>query len=140
VLQTRAFIEEHLGDPDLTPPAVAAAHYVSVRYLHKLFETQEASVAEWIRQRRLERCRRDLLDSALSALPVNAIAARWGLLNAAHFSRAFRAAYGTAPGEYRRLAAQRTALARERTTRARTRRTSRRPGSAQERGAARPGT
>jgi AraC-like DNA-binding protein len=102
VLQMRAFIEEHLGDPDLTPPAVAAAHYVSLRYLHKLFETQQTTVAEWIRQRRLERCRRDLLDSALSALPVNAIAARWGLLNAAHFSRAFRATYGTAPGEYRR--------------------------------------
>jgi AraC-like DNA-binding protein len=78
---------------------------VSIRYLHKLFETQEATVAEWIRRRRLERCRRDLLDPALRALPVNAIAARWGLLNAAHFSRAFRAAaYGATPGEYRRLA------------------------------------
>jgi AraC-like DNA-binding protein len=104
LLQIRAFIEQNLGDPDLTPRTVAAAHYVSIRYLHKLFETQESTVAEWIRRRRLERCRRDLLDPALHALPVNAIAARWGLLNAAHFSRAFRAAYGTTPGEYRRLA------------------------------------
>jgi AraC-like DNA-binding protein len=103
VLRMRAFIEEHLGDPDLTPRTVAAAHYVSVRYLHKLFETEQTTVAEWIRHRRLERCRRDLLDPALRALPVNAIAARWGLLNAAHFSRAFRAAYGAAPIEYRRL-------------------------------------
>jgi AraC-like DNA-binding protein len=103
VLRIRAFIEENLGDPDLTPRTVAAAHYVSVRYLHKLFETEQTTVAEWIRHRRLERCRRDLLDPALRALPVNAIAARWGLLNAAHFSRAFRAAYGAAPIEYRRL-------------------------------------
>jgi AraC-like DNA-binding protein len=101
VLRIRAFIEENLGDPDLTPGMVAAAHYVSVRYLHKLFETESATVAEWIRRRRLERCRRDLLDPALRALPVNAIGARWGLLNAAHFSRAFRAAYGAAPQEYR---------------------------------------
>jgi AraC-like DNA-binding protein len=101
VLRIRAFIEENLGDPDLTPGMIAAAHYVSVRYLHKLFETESATVAEWIRRRRLERCRRDLLDPALRALPVSAIAARWGLLNAAHFSRAFRAAYGAAPQEYR---------------------------------------
>ena len=104
VLRIRAFIEEHLGDPELTPGMVAAAHYVSVRYLHKLFETEFATVAEWIRRRRLERCRRDLLDPALQALPVNAIAARWGLLNAAHFSRAFRAAYGAPPQEYRIVA------------------------------------
>jgi AraC-like DNA-binding protein len=102
LLEIRAFIEQNLDDPDLTPRTVAEAHYVSIRYLHKLFETQETTVAEWIRHRRLERCRRDLLDPALRAFPVNAIAARWGLLNAAHFSRAFRAAYGAAPGEYRR--------------------------------------
>lgn len=59
-------------------------------------------MAAWIRQRRLERCRRDLLDPALADLPVSAVAARWGLMNAAHFSRAFRAAYGLPPTEYRR--------------------------------------
>jgi AraC-like DNA-binding protein len=101
LLQIRAFIEQNLGDPDLTPRTVAAAHYISLRYLHKVFETEETTVAEWIRCRRLERCRRDLLDPELRALPVNAVAARWGLLNAAHFSRAFRAAYGVTPGEYR---------------------------------------
>jgi transcriptional regulator GlxA family with amidase domain len=35
--------------------------------------------------------------------PVSAIAARWGILNAAHFSRVFRDTYGLAPAEYRRL-------------------------------------
>lgn len=34
---------------------------------------------------------------------MSAIAARWGLTNAAHVSRAFRAAYGVSPVEYRRL-------------------------------------
>jgi transcriptional regulator GlxA family with amidase domain len=32
---------------------------------------------------------------------VSAIAARWGLIDAAHFSRLFRAAYGLPPAEYR---------------------------------------
>jgi AraC-like DNA-binding protein len=96
-----AFIHQHLGDPELSPGSIAAAHHISVRYLHKLFETQEATVAGWIRQRRLDRCRSDLLDPAKRARPVSAIAARWGFPNAASFSRTFRAVYGVAPGEYR---------------------------------------
>jgi AraC-like DNA-binding protein len=99
-----AFIDAHLGDPGLSPAQVAAAHHVSLRYVHKVFETQSSSVAAWIRQRRLERCRQDLLDPAQPERPVAAIAARWGLPNAAHFSRVFRAAYGTPPAAYRAAA------------------------------------
>jgi AraC-like DNA-binding protein len=104
LLRVRAFIDQHLGDPRLNPSSIAAAHYISLRYLHKLFETEQTTVAESIRRRRLEGCRRDLRDPAMSDQPVNAIAARWGLTSAAHFSRAFRAAYGVSPVEYRRLA------------------------------------
>jgi AraC-like DNA-binding protein len=96
-----AFIEEQLSDPELSPTRVAAAAHVSLRYLYKMFEDQPATVSGWIRQRRLERCRRDLLDPALAARAVSAIAARWGLLNSAHFSRAFREAYGLPPAEFR---------------------------------------
>jgi AraC-like DNA-binding protein len=105
LLRVQAFIEARLGDPELSPGAIAAAHYISPRYLYKLFEAegQGWGVAGWIRQRRLERCRRDLLDPALAGRSVSAIAARWGLVNATHFSRAFRGAYGVAPVEYRLL-------------------------------------
>jgi AraC-binding-like domain len=34
-----AFIEARLGDPELKPGTIAAAHHVSLRYLYKLFET-----------------------------------------------------------------------------------------------------
>lgn len=103
LLRIRAFVEAHLGDPDLSPGMIAAAHYISVRYLHRLFESEQTTVAAWIRQRRLERCRRDLLDPELRSLPVSAIGARWGLTNPAHFSRLFRTAYATAPAEFRSL-------------------------------------
>lgn len=99
-----AFIEERLGDPSLSPAAIAAAHFISLRYLHRLFEGEQTTVADWIRRRRLERCRRDLLDPALRDRPVSAVAARWGLPSAAHFSRLFRAAHGVPPAEYRRMA------------------------------------
>ncbi|HZC74026.1 MAG TPA: helix-turn-helix domain-containing protein [Jatrophihabitans sp.] len=96
-----AFVEHQLADPELSPRSIAAAQHISVRYLHRLFETEPATVADWIRRRRLERCRRDLLDPALRNRPVAAIAARWGLPNAAHFNRLFRAAYGLPPAEFR---------------------------------------
>jgi AraC-like DNA-binding protein len=97
----QSFIDRRLGDPELSPSAVAAAHHISLRQLYRLFDTQPTGVAGWIRQRRLERCRGDLLDPAFAHWSVSAIAARWGLMDAAHFSRAFRAAYGLPPAEYR---------------------------------------
>jgi AraC-like DNA-binding protein len=102
LLRIHAFIEQHLADADLTPGPVAAAHYISVRYLYRLFEAQETTVAAWIRHRRLERCRADLTDPAWHAAPVSAVAARWGLPDSAHFSRLFRRTYGLPPAEYRR--------------------------------------
>jgi AraC-like DNA-binding protein len=96
-----ASIEKRLGDPELSPGSIAAAHFISVRSLHKLFETQQTTVGDWIRQRRLERCARDLLDPALAGEPIIAIGSRWGITNPAHFSRLFRDRYGVPPSHYR---------------------------------------
>ncbi|HZC26070.1 MAG TPA: helix-turn-helix transcriptional regulator, partial [Actinopolymorphaceae bacterium] len=97
-----ASIEERLGEPDLSPATIAASHHISLRYLHKLFENHHhTTVASWIRHRRLERSRTDLLDPTMASLPVNAIAARWGFTTAASFNRRFRSTYGTPPGHYR---------------------------------------
>jgi AraC-like DNA-binding protein len=100
----QAFIHQHLGDPDLSPAAIAAAHHVSLRSLHQLFHDEGLTVSGWIRRRRLEGCRRDLSDPALAARPVAAIASRWGFASAADFSRVFRAVHGLPPSEYRRCA------------------------------------
>jgi AraC-like DNA-binding protein len=101
LLRIRTHIEERLADPELSPRSIATAHHISLRQLHRLFESQEATVAESIRRRRLERSRKDLLDPALLRLPVEAVARRWGFEDAAHFSRAFSAAYGLPPGRFR---------------------------------------
>ncbi|MGP3913718.1 AraC-like ligand-binding domain-containing protein [Nonomuraea sp. 10N515B] len=100
LLRVHAFIEQRLGEIDLDPGAIAAAHHISVRYLHRLFESENTTVAAWIRQRRLERCRAELARGGDE--PVSAIAARYGLPDSAHFSRLFRRAYGMPPAEYRR--------------------------------------
>jgi AraC-like DNA-binding protein len=102
LIRIHAFIEQHLGDADLAPAAVAGAHYISVRHLYRLFEAQGTTVAAWIRHRRLERCRADLADPALGGAPVSAVAARLGLPDPAHFNRLFKRTYGMSPAEYRR--------------------------------------
>ncbi|MCI4065352.1 helix-turn-helix domain-containing protein [Micromonospora sp. R77] len=99
--QVRSFIRQHLGEVTLTPRQVAEAHHVSVRSLHRVFEAEETTVAAYIRDLRLEHCRRDLADPALRDRPIQLIAARWGFRDKAHFSRAFRAAHGLTPQEYR---------------------------------------
>lgn len=103
ILLTRIhdFIQRHLGDPDLSPTTVAAAHGISIRTLHRLFQTQQTTVAAWIRARRLDRCRRDLADPLLYDRPIHAIGSRWGFASAAQFTRAFKTAYGTTPMDYR---------------------------------------
>ena len=100
----QAFINQHLGDAQLCPASIAAAHHISLRSLQQLFHDEGLTVAGWIRRRRLECCRRDLADPALAHRPVAAVAARWGFASAADFSRAFRGAHGLPPGEYRRSA------------------------------------
>jgi AraC-like DNA-binding protein len=100
----QAFIQQHLGDPQLSPAAIAAAHHISLRALHQLFHDEGLTVAGWIRGRRLERCRRDLSDPGLALRPVAAIAARWGFSSASDFTRVFRAMHGLPPSQYRRFA------------------------------------
>lgn len=101
LLSARSYIDGHLCDADLTPSAVAAHHHVSLRYLQKLFEHDGHSVAGFIRQRRLDRCRRDLADPAQAHRSVGSICAANGLVDAAYFSRLFKSAYGMSPRQYR---------------------------------------
>ncbi|MFT2017919.1 helix-turn-helix domain-containing protein [Streptomyces sp. 796.1] len=101
-----AYIHENLAAPELTPAAIAAHHHISVRSLHALFHRRGRTVAATIRHLRLERCRAALADPQWSAVPVRAIAARWGYPDATVFSRAFRTAYGLPPNTYRRTVAE----------------------------------
>jgi AraC-like DNA-binding protein len=79
----------------LGPDQIARAHFVSTRYVHKLFAASGCGVAAWIREQRLERALADLRRS--SDASIGAIASRWGYRDASSFSRAFRQAYGSSP-------------------------------------------
>ncbi|MEU3983376.1 helix-turn-helix domain-containing protein [Streptomyces sp. NPDC026672] len=100
VEQISAYITTHLNDPGLTPGAVAEAHFISTRYLHRIFQQHGTTVGGVIRQQRLDRCRRDLVDPDRH-LSIAAVALRWGYPRPSDFTRAFRAATGMTPSEYR---------------------------------------
>ncbi|MET9856274.1 helix-turn-helix domain-containing protein [Streptomyces sp. NPDC006450] len=97
------FIRRRLGDPGLSPATIAAAHQISLRTLHRLFQQQGTTVAARIRRDRLERCRADLADPLMRSRSIHAIASGWGFTRPADFTRAFRAAYGLPPSDYRHL-------------------------------------
>jgi AraC-like DNA-binding protein len=99
--RVRTYVERQLGDPDLDVSKIAAAQHVSVRTLQRIFGAQEQTLTGWIRTRRIEHCRKDLENPSLAGRSVKSIAAEWGLLDPAHFSRLFKAAYGASPRDYR---------------------------------------
>lgn len=70
--QISAYIATHLHDPGLTPGAIAATHFISTRYLHRIFQQHGATVGDVIRQQRLARCRRDLADPSQRTVPIAA--------------------------------------------------------------------
>ena len=100
--RVRDHIDAHLADPDLSPARIATAHYISPRHLHGLFEGTGTTVARWIRQRRVERGRRDLADPSQAHVPIAAIATRYGFRGPTRFTEAFKQNYGVTPAEFRR--------------------------------------
>ncbi len=94
-------VEAHLGDVELSIERVARIEGLSTRYLQKLFKAGMTSFGEYLRERRLERCRLDLANRALQHVTISQLCFRWGFGDAANFSRAFTARYGVSPKTYR---------------------------------------
>lgn len=92
------YIERHLLDEGISPAAIASAHGVSIRTVNRLFNASGQTVGEVIRVRRLARAREELTDTDR---PISVIAHRWGFSDSSHFSRSFKAHYGSSPTDYR---------------------------------------
>lgn len=98
--QARDVIRARISDPDLSTTTVAEELGMSTRRLQQIF-AEETSVAQQIRELRIERARQILSDPTASSHSIASIAARCGFHNHAHFSRTFREATGTTPSGFR---------------------------------------
>ncbi|MFF2846586.1 hypothetical protein ACFVT5_09660 [Streptomyces sp. NPDC058001] len=67
LLASKRFIRRNLGAPELSPTTIAAAHHMSLRSLHYVFQREEQTVAGFVREERLERCRAELTAPGLVA-------------------------------------------------------------------------
>ncbi|MEJ0034776.1 MAG: helix-turn-helix domain-containing protein [Gammaproteobacteria bacterium] len=98
-----SYIERHLRDPDMSVASIASALNCSTRYLHKSFVGEEATIAESILNRRIERCCEELSRSQPNCGTIAEVAYAWGFKSLSHFSKVFAKRYGMSPGHRRQL-------------------------------------
>ena len=93
------FIAEHLHEPDLTVPKIAAAVGISERQLSRLFAADGVGVVRFILDQRLDRAHSAVLSNPTAAL--SDIAAKCGFTSQSYFSKAFKERYGLTPSALR---------------------------------------
>jgi AraC family transcriptional regulator, positive regulator of tynA and feaB len=99
--RAKSFIDNNIGNADLSPSQVASAVGVSLRHLQVLFRESGHNIAAWIWRRRLETAAHRLSDPISAHMMLHDIASRCGFSDQAHFSRRFRSQFGMSPSEYR---------------------------------------
>lgn len=98
-------VEQRLTDPLLSPSRMAGDCGMSVRKLHALFEPTGVTFSAFVTARRLEIARTRLADPGGLAESVTDVAFSLGFNSLSTFYRAYRHAFGEAPGEIRMRAA-----------------------------------
>lgn len=101
LLRARKYIDENLGDPELSPATIAAYMGISLRQLNRLFQAEPLSLVAHIQEKRLEGARRDLLQRGTFNISVSDVGYKWGFKSLAHFSRKFSQRYGASPSHCR---------------------------------------
>ncbi len=102
VVRIRMYIDKHLVDPELNAERIAADHHISMRHLYNAWSAEDTTLAEWIMHRRLELASRRLADPSAAHQTAAAVGRSCGFIDATHFGRRFRGAYGMTPGEWSR--------------------------------------
>ncbi len=96
----RDFIDRNLGVADLGPDMLARRFNMSRAHLYRLF-AEEGGVAAYIQTRRLYRCYLAITAPESVTRAIGEIALSCGFSSEAHFSRAFRRAFGMSPSDAR---------------------------------------
>ncbi len=97
--RAKAFIDEHICDPDLSGAVIADALGVSQRYVQMLFAGAGSTPSAYILERRLKLAAERLRRAEDKGITQVAMAV--GFNDLTHFGRAFRRRYGVAPRSYR---------------------------------------
>jgi len=95
------YVEDHLGEADLSPAKIAAAFRTTPRNVHMLFSRGGETLCRYILRRRLEECARLLTDRTHLARTISDVAFDLGFSSLTHFGKVFHNQFGMSPSEYR---------------------------------------
>jgi AraC family transcriptional regulator, positive regulator of tynA and feaB len=98
--RAKAFIHDHLRDPDLSIEQISMALGCTKRYLHMVFSDRGITVSEYIWRARLLNCRQELENQGNKT--ITDVAFSWGFSSSSHFSRIFRKYFGIVPSSIHR--------------------------------------
>ena len=99
--EIESFVARNLTNRDLSAKLIAEACKISPRYLCYILKSAGATFAQLVWDQRIERARAWLVSPNMQTYLVHEIASMAGYTSAAHFSRAFKLAFGCTPIEYR---------------------------------------
>jgi len=97
----KADILANLDDGKLNATAVATRHRLTVRYMHKLFESDGITYSEFVLGERLARAYCLLTNPLHSGRAISTIAFELGFNDLSYFNRTFRRRYSATPSEIR---------------------------------------
>ena len=91
------YVAANLSNNRLSPELIAKHIAVSLRTLNRLFAQVGTTPMRWVWQRRLEASRSALIEGA--GRNIADVAFQFGFSEVSHFSRSFKATYGTSPAQ-----------------------------------------
>jgi AraC-like DNA-binding protein len=97
----KADIVANLDDGNLNATMVSTRSGVSVRYLHKLFESEGVTYSEFVLRERLARAYHNLRSPLHSRRAISTIAFDLGFNDLSYFNRVFRRRYNATPSDVR---------------------------------------
>jgi len=90
-----AFVQQHIGDPELSAQMVAASERISPRTLARVFAAKGTTPMRYIWQKRLEASYCAIAQG--SVRKVSEAAMNFGFADLSHFSRTFKKTFGVSP-------------------------------------------
>jgi AraC family transcriptional activator of tynA and feaB len=98
-LQAASYIQENIGDSELSARMVANTTGTSVRGLYRAFSARSLTVSGYIRTQRLEMCA-DYLKTSRGKVNLTEVGYRFGFASPSAFSTAFRQHFGVTPSSF----------------------------------------
>jgi AraC-like DNA-binding protein len=93
-------LRDQLTQPNLCPALIAQQHGISVRYLHRLFQTQGQTFMGQLTQMRMRLCERLLRSRPEKSIRTTALAVACGFADDSTFRRAFKLHFGCAVAQW----------------------------------------